>query len=68
MDILRLKPGQTIRINESTSLTVLRIEGTQVRLGITASDNSTIRRLNDSLKENHLADRNNDSPFSITRE
>nr|WP_228731942.1 carbon storage regulator CsrA [Pseudomonas iridis] len=42
--ILTRKPGETIRINDDISVTVLGVSGQQVRLGITAPAEVEVHR------------------------
>ena len=44
MLILTRKPGETIRINDDISVTVLGVSGQQVRLGITAPESVEVHR------------------------
>ncbi|MBC8994946.1 carbon storage regulator CsrA [Pseudomonas sp. N40(2020)] len=44
MLILTRKPGETIRINDDISITVLGVSGQQVRLGVTAPANVEVHR------------------------
>ncbi|VVO21891.1 carbon storage regulator CsrA [Pseudomonas fluorescens] len=44
MLILTRKPGETIRINDDISITVLGVSGQQVRLGIEAPKEVTVHR------------------------
>lgn len=44
MLILTRKPGETIRINDDISVTVLGVHGQQVRLGIEAPEHIVVRR------------------------
>ncbi|MBP5966799.1 carbon storage regulator CsrA [Pseudomonas iridis] len=44
MLILTRKPGETIRINDDISVTVLGVSGQQVRLGITAPAEVEVHR------------------------
>jgi len=44
MLILTRKPGETIRINDDISVTVLGVSGQQVRLGIAAPDTVDVHR------------------------
>ncbi|QHC93838.1 carbon storage regulator [Pseudomonas sp. R84] len=44
MLILTRKAGETIRINDDISITVLGVSGQQVRLGVTASANVEVHR------------------------
>lgn len=44
MLILTRKTGETIRINDDISITVLAVSGQQVRLGITAPRNVEVHR------------------------
>ena len=44
MLILTRKPGETIRINDDISVTVLSVSGQQVRLGITAPESVEVHR------------------------
>jgi carbon storage regulator len=42
--ILTRKPGETIRINDDISITVLSVSGMQVRLGIAAPEAVEVHR------------------------
>lgn len=44
MLILTRKPGETIRINDDISVTVLSVSGQQVRLGIAAPESVEVQR------------------------
>ena len=44
MLILTRRPGETIRINDDISVTVLSTSGQQIRLGITAPDSVEVHR------------------------
>lgn len=44
MLILTRKPGETIRINDDISITVLSVSGMQVRLGIAAPEAVEVHR------------------------
>jgi len=44
MLILTRKSGETIRINDDISVTVLSVSGQQVRLGITAPESVEVHR------------------------
>jgi carbon storage regulator len=44
MLVLTRKVGETIRINDDISFTVLAVKGTQVRLGITAPKDVAVHR------------------------
>jgi carbon storage regulator len=44
MLILTRKPGETIRINDDISITVLGVSGQQVRLGIEAPKEVAVHR------------------------
>ena len=44
MLILTRKPGETIRINDDISITVLSVQGQQVKLGIVAPEDVAVHR------------------------
>ncbi|VVN75728.1 carbon storage regulator CsrA [Pseudomonas fluorescens] len=44
MLILTRKPGESIRINDNISVTVLSIQGRQVKLGIAAPEQVVVHR------------------------
>ena len=44
MLILTRRPGETIRINDDVSITVLAVKGTQIRLGIEAPKGVSVHR------------------------
>lgn len=44
MLILTRKPGETIRINDDISITVLSVNGQQVKLGIEAPEKVAVHR------------------------
>jgi carbon storage regulator len=44
MLILTRKPGETIRINDDISITVLSVQGQQVKLGISAPEDVAVHR------------------------
>lgn len=44
MLILTRKPGETIRINDDISITVIAVSGQQVRIGITAPESVAVHR------------------------
>ncbi|MCY1391719.1 Carbon storage regulator [compost metagenome] len=44
MLLLTRNPGETIRINDDISVTVLVVDGKQVRLGITAPPDVAVHR------------------------
>lgn len=44
MLILTRRPGESIRINDDVSITVLAVKGTQVRIGIDAPKGVTVHR------------------------
>ena len=44
MLILTRKPGETIRINDDISITVISVQGQQVRVGISAPADVAVHR------------------------
>lgn len=44
MLILTRRPGETIRINDDVSITVLAVKGNQIRLGIEAPKGVSVHR------------------------
>ncbi len=44
MLILTRRVGESVRIGEDVTITVLRVKGTQVRLGVTAPRTVTVQR------------------------
>ncbi len=56
MLILTRKSGETIRIGDDISISVIEIRGNQVRLGITAPRNVTVHRqeVYDLIQEQNL--------------
>lgn len=44
MLILTRKPGETIRINDDISITVMSVQGQQVKLGIAAPEEVSVHR------------------------